>query len=64
MAAIYLDNGSNYITVRDNVGVNVQDKMLHQNGNGPNNTIFNNNGFSSVVIANAGLEPQFEDIIA
>ncbi len=62
MAAIYLDEGSNFITVRDNVGINVQDTMIHQNVNGPSNTFINNNGTSPTVIANAGLQPAYVDI--
>jgi hypothetical protein len=64
MAAIYLDAGSNFITVRDNVGVNIQDSMLFQNANGTSNTLINNGGSSPSVIANAGVQPLYQDILA
>jgi hypothetical protein len=63
LAAVFLDNGSNLITVRDNVGVNVQDVFLNQNDNGPNNVLLNNGGTSPAIIANAGIEPDYENII-
>jgi hypothetical protein len=62
ISGIYLDDGSNFITVRDNVLVNTGDRPVFQNANGPSNTIVNNNGTSPTVIANAGLEPAYWDI--
>jgi hypothetical protein len=63
LPAIFLDNGSNFITVRDNVGINVEGGVVRQNDNGPDNFFFNNNGTSPSVIANAGLELPYQDII-
>jgi PKD repeat protein len=61
IAAIYLDEGSNLITVRDNVLLrNAQN--IFQNGNGPSNTFVDNDGSSPATIANAGLEPAYRDI--
>jgi hypothetical protein len=62
MSGIYLDEGSNLITVRDNVLVNTGDRALFQNANGPSNSFSNNNGTSPAIIANAGLEAAFADI--
>jgi hypothetical protein len=62
MSGIYLDEGSSQITVRDNVLVNTADRKIFQNANGPGNTFSNNDGTSSAVMANAGLEPDFADI--
>jgi hypothetical protein len=61
IAAIYLDEGSNLITVRDNVLLR-NDRTINQNANGPGNIFINNEGSSSTVIANAGLEPAYRDI--
>jgi Right handed beta helix region len=62
ISGIYLDEGSSQITVRDNVLLNTADRKLFQNGNGPGNTLTNNDGSSSSVIANAGLEAAYRDI--
>jgi hypothetical protein len=62
ISGIYLDEGSNLITVRDNVLVRSGDNGVFTNGVGPSNTIQNNGGQSSAVIANAGLEAAYEDI--
>lgn len=62
ISAIYLDEGSNFITVRDNVLVNFGDTRVFQNANGSSNTITNNNGTSPTTIANAGLQPAYWDI--
>ena len=62
MSGIYLDEGSNLITVRDNVLVNTGDRKLFQNDNGPSNTFVNNDGTSSSVIAAAGLQQAYRDI--
>jgi len=59
---IFLDNGSNLITVRDNVVQNAGDTPLRQNANGPNNTFSNNSGQSPATIAAAGLEPEYDNI--
>jgi len=59
LAGIFLDEGSNLITVRDNVGVNVQDTMLFQNATGGQNLFTNNDGFNATVIANAGVQPAY-----
>jgi hypothetical protein len=61
IAAIYLDEGSNLITVRDNVLLR-NEQNIFQNGNGPSNTFTNNNGSSPTVIANAGLEAAYRNI--
>jgi hypothetical protein len=62
MSGIYLDEGSNLITVRDNVLVNTGDRPLFQNANGSGNTFSNNDGTSSTVVNNAGLESAYWDI--
>jgi hypothetical protein len=62
ISGIYLDEGSNLITVRDNVLINTADRPTFTNGNGPSNTWTNNSGTSPTTIANAGLQPAYEDI--
>jgi hypothetical protein len=62
ISGIYLDEGSNLITVRDNVLENTGDRPIFQNGNGSGNSMIRNDGTSPTVIANAGLEAVFEDI--
>jgi len=58
---IYLDEGSSFITVRDNWCP--AEKFL-RNANGPGNT-WTNNGpqVSETIRTNAGLEPQFRDLL-
>jgi hypothetical protein len=63
LAAIYLDEGSNFIDVRDNVAVNVVDVVVQQHLTGASNTFTNNDGASPSIIADAGLEPSYRDII-
>jgi hypothetical protein len=62
--AIFLDNGSNLITVRDNVILDIDDdvELIKINDNGPSNSLINNGGSSSATIANAGLQPAYQDI--
>jgi hypothetical protein len=62
ISGIYLDEGSDLITVRDNVLQNTGDRALFQNGNGPSNTFSNNSGSSPTTIANAGLVAAYHDI--
>jgi hypothetical protein len=62
MSGIYLDEGSNLITVRDNVLQSTGDTGVFQNAVGPSNTITNNGGSSPTVIANSGLEAAYRDI--
>jgi len=62
ISGIYLDEGSDLITVRDNVLQSTGDRGIFQNGNGGGNTFSNNAGTSPSVIANAGLEPAYADI--
>ncbi len=62
ISGIYLDEGSNFITVRDNVLQSTGDLTIDQNANGPNNVLVNNGGQSSSTIDFAGLEPAYEDI--
>jgi hypothetical protein len=59
---VFLDNGSNLITVRDNVFKNIPQGNIRTNGPGPNNTFINNDGSSSTTISGAGLEPAYRDI--
>jgi hypothetical protein len=61
-AALYLDNGSNLITVRDNVVQDVDGETIRLNTTGTENTLANNNGASPATISNAGLEPAYRDI--
>jgi hypothetical protein len=62
LSGIYLDQGSNFITVRDNVLTNTGDERIFQNATGSDTTLVNNDGSSPDVIANAGLEPAYADI--
>jgi hypothetical protein len=62
ISGIYLDEGSNLITVRDNVLERTGDRTIFQNANGPGNTIVRNEGISPAIVANAGLEAGFHDI--
>jgi hypothetical protein len=62
ISGIYLDEGSSLITVRDNVLENTGDEAIFQNANGPVNEFSRNAGTSPAVVANAGLEPAFQDI--
>ena len=62
ISGIYLDEGSDLITVRDNVLVNTGDRTLFQNANGPSNTFSNNSGTSSTTISNSGLVAAYRDI--
>lgn len=61
---IFLDNGSNLITVRDNVILDLGGDVaiIKINANGPSNSLTGNDGSSSATIANAGLEPAYQDI--
>lgn len=61
-AALYLDNGSNLITVRDNVVEDVDGETIRLNATGTGNTLANNNGASQATISNAGLQPAYQDI--
>ncbi len=62
--AIFLDNGSNLITVRDNVIADIADdvQLIKTNDNGPGNSLTNNAGSSAATVANAGLQPAYRDI--
>ncbi len=62
ISGVYLDEGSNFITVRDNVLQNTGDRGIFQHANGPNNSFANNGGQSPATIAFAGLEPAYADI--
>jgi hypothetical protein len=62
IAGIYLDEGSNLITVQDNVIINTGDESIFQNGVGPSNTFANNDRESASTMAFAGLEPAYIDI--
>lgn len=59
---VFLDDGSNFITVQDNVFQNVEDMKIKLNNTGTSNIIRNNDVFSLQVVANAGLEPAYHDI--
>jgi hypothetical protein len=54
ISGIYLDEGSDLITVRDNVLQNAGDAPIFQNANGPSNAFSRNAGTSPTVIASAG----------
>jgi hypothetical protein len=62
MSGVYLDEGSSFITVRDNVLQSTGDRGVFQNANGPNNFLTNNGTQSSSIKSFAGLEPAFENI--
>jgi len=59
---MFMDEGSNLITVRDNVFQNIDDQDIRFNNNGPSNTLINNEGSSPAVIANSGLQPAYQNI--
>jgi hypothetical protein len=59
---IFLDDGSNLITVQDNVLHNVEDMNVKLNNTGTGNVIRNNDVLSLQVLTNAGLEPGYRDI--
>ncbi len=59
---IFLDDGSNFITVQDNVFRNVQNMKIKLNNTGPGNIIRNNDVLSLHVLTNTGLEPEYFDI--
>jgi hypothetical protein len=61
MGGVYLDQGSNLITVRDNVLQNNVAPIV-TNAPGSGNTLVNNGGASPTTIANSGLEPAYQDI--
>lgn len=61
IGAVYLDEGSNLISVRDNVFQNVPAGIV-TNAPGGGNVFANNDGSSPAVIANAGLEAAYQDI--
>ena len=62
ISGVYLDEGSNFITVRDNVLQATGDRTIFQNANGGNNVLMNNDGQASATMAFAGLEPAYLDI--
>ena len=59
---IFLDEGSNFITIENNVFQNIDDADIRLNAAGNNNVFINNGSSSSTVIANSGLEPAYQDI--
>ena len=59
---IFLDEGSNFITVENNVFQNIDDADIRLNAAGNNNVFINNGSSSPAVIANSGLEPAYQDI--
>ena len=61
-AALYLDNGSNLITLRDNVVQDVDGETIRMNDTGAGNTVANNEGASPATISSAGLQPAYQDI--
>lgn len=66
VAGIFLDQGSDLITVENNVLQNVDQKIYLNTGSntsvGSRNIFINNDGLSHMVIDNAGLEPEYRDI--
>jgi hypothetical protein len=59
---IFLDEGSNLITVRDNVYENIDDADLRVNVPGPDNVFPDATVPPAAVVANSGLEPEYQDI--
>ena len=59
---IFLDEGSNLITVRDNVYENIDDADLRVNVPGPDNVCPDATVPPAAVVANSGLEPEYQDI--
>lgn len=58
---IYTDEGSSFITVKNN---RVPAEKFLQNANGPNNLWLNNNAYvNDTVKTNAGIEPDFQHLI-
>ncbi len=66
VAAVYLDNGSTFITVKDNVMQDVAGKLYQQDQAPPfvtGNFTDGSDAGSQAVIDNAGLEPAYRDIV-
>jgi len=71
VAAIYLDETSNYITVQENVSVNItttmactyNDYIFENNNPLSTNTVLYNDVYRPEVVAAAGIEPAYRDII-
>lgn len=68
IAAVYLDNGSSLIAVRDNVLKDADERIYQQfempdSPGAVNNKLANNDGSSPTVIAEAGLEKAYRDMI-
>ncbi|NLC72083.1 MAG: right-handed parallel beta-helix repeat-containing protein [Desulfuromonadaceae bacterium] len=67
IGGIYLDQGSDFIAVHDNVFKNVPVKIhLNNEGSPPvgsNNVFFNNDKMHSSVIDGSGLQPEYKDIL-
>ncbi len=66
-AGIYLDQGSDNITVENNVLANIptfngNPDQINLNETGTNNTLTNNSGTSQATIDNSGLEVPYRDI--
>jgi len=62
ISGIYLDEGSDLMTIRDNVLLSTADLKVFTHATGTGNTFTNNDGSSASVIANAGLEAAYRDI--
>jgi len=66
IAGIFLDEGSDYLTVQDNVIVDVPIKVdVHTNIAlmGRHNAVDNNDGYIASVVDQAGLQPEYEGIV-
>jgi len=59
---IFMDQGSNLITVRDNVYQNIDDVDLRLNEPGTRNAFLDDTLSPAAVVANSGLEPAYWDI--
>jgi hypothetical protein len=62
VGAVYLDEGTNNVTVSENVHADVENGV-HFNATGPNNNVFGNVAENKQWIQDAGLEPAYQGLL-